>query len=117
MHLDEVIEKIIALIIVCLFIVPFSIGPVYENSPFYDSSTFTCSELTGVIVDKEPFFLYISVENNYTNVNENYIIYVSTKAYSNYSIGDTHTESVCTLSDYSIYKDLIESLKQSGILE
>tara|TARA_R110002096_G_scaffold416251_1_gene618577 strand:+ start:69 stop:419 length:351 start_codon:yes stop_codon:yes gene_type:complete len=116
MHKDEAIEKFIAICIMCIFLVPLSI-PAYENSPFYDSNAIVCSSVTGEIIDKEPFYIIVRVEDNYTYINEDFKVYVSLKAYNNYTIGDTHIEPICTLSDYSLYKDLIESLKQSGILE
>ena len=101
---------------VCFFIIPFT-APAYENSPFYEPNAITCTTVSGEIIEKEPFYIIIRVEDNYTYVSEDFKVYVSPKAYYNYSIGDTHIEPICTLSDYSIYKDLIQSLKQSGILE
>jgi hypothetical protein len=116
MHKDEVIEKFIALCMICVFLVPFSI-PAYETSPFYDPNAITCSSITGEIIEKEPFYIIVRVEDNYTYISEDFKVFVSPKAYINYTVGDTHIEPICTLSDYSLYKDLIESLKQSGILE
>ena len=116
MHKDEAIEKVIAIVMVVFFLVPFSI-PAYESSPFYEKNTITCSTVSGEIIEKEPFYIIVRVEDNYTFVSEDFKVYVSPKAYANYSVGDTHIEPICTLNDYSIYKDLIESLKQSGILE
>lgn len=116
MDKDAVIEKIIAILMVCFFIIPFT-APAYENSPFYEPNAITCTTVSGEIIEKEPFYIIIRVEDNYTYVSEDFKVYVSPKAYYNYSIGDTHIEPICTLSDYSIYKDLIQSLKQSGILE
>jgi len=116
MHKDEAIEKFIAICMMSIFLVPF-VTPAYETSPFYDPNLITCSSITGEIIEKEPFYIIVRVEDNYTHINEDFKVYVSPKAYSNYTIGDTHIEPICTLSDYSFYKDLIESLKQSGILE
>ncbi len=116
MDKDAAIEKFIAICILFLFLVPFTV-PAYETSPFYDPNMISCSSITGEIVDKEPFYIIVRVEDNYTYVSEDFKVYVSPKSYANYTIGDTHIEAICTLSDYSIYKDLIESLKQSGILE
>jgi len=116
MDKDEVIEKFIAICMMCVFLVPFA-TPAFETSPFYDPNMISCSSITGEIVEKEPFYIIVRVEDNYTYVSEDFKVYVSPKSYVNYTIGDTHIEPICTLSDYSIYKDLIESLKQSGILE
>jgi len=116
MDKDEVIEKVIAICMMSIFLVPFT-APAYEGSPFYDPNLITCSTVTGEIIDMQPFYIIVRVEDNYTNINEDFKVYVSPAAYNNYTISDTHIEPICTLSDYSLYKDLIESLKQSGILE
>ena len=116
MDKDAAIEKFIAICIMSIFLLPFTV-PAYESSPFYDTNLITCSTVTGEIVDMQPFYIVIRVEDNYTYINEDFKVYVSPAAYNNYTIGDSHIEPICTLSDYSLYKDLIESLKQSGILE
>ena len=115
MDKDEVIEKFIAICMMSIFLVPFT-TPAFEKSPFYDPNMISCSSITGEIVEKEPFYIIVRVEDNYTYVSEDFKVYVSPKSYVNYSIGDTHIERICTISDYEYYKEIIDMLLESGIL-
>tara|TARA_R100001510_G_C7655020_1_gene213950 strand:- start:1697 stop:2041 length:345 start_codon:yes stop_codon:yes gene_type:complete len=79
--------------------------------------TITCRTVVGEVVHKEaPFELYVEVQDNIAGEREGYHVYVSPEVFANYSVGDTHEEAICTFTDYEYFRDIIEQLKQSGIL-
>jgi len=81
------------------------------------NGTISCRKVTGEIVGKEaPFNIIVEVDDNVAGDTQTYNVFVSLEAYSNYSIGDMHEESICTFTDYEYFKSIIEQLKQSGIL-
>lgn len=81
------------------------------------NGTVTCRVVTGEIIHMEPpFELYVEVEDTIAGETDGYHVYVSPEVYANYSIGDKHEESICTFTDYEYFKNMIEQLKESGIL-
>tara|TARA_B100001142_G_C14290597_1_gene638771 strand:+ start:431 stop:775 length:345 start_codon:yes stop_codon:yes gene_type:complete len=85
---------------------------------FERDGTITCREVSGEIIEKEaPVTIIVTVNDQVSNEIKTYNVYVSPEAYSNYSIGDTHIEQICTLTDYEYYKEIIDALLESGILD
>ena len=79
--------------------------------------TITCRTVVGEIVYKEaPFNIIVEVDDNVAGEKNTYNVFVSPEVFANYSVGDKHEESICTFTDYEYFKDIIEQLKQSGIL-
>ena len=85
---------------------------------FERDGTITCREVSGEIIEKEaPVTIIVTVNDQVSNEIKTYNVYVSPEAYSNYSIVDTHIEQICTLTDYEYYKEIIDALLESGILD
>jgi len=85
---------------------------------FERNGTITCRSVSGEVIEKEaPVTLIVKVNDEVSNDIKTYSVYVSLEAYSNYSVGDTHKEQICTLTDYEYYKEIIDALLASGILD
>ena len=84
---------------------------------FERDGTISCRKVSGEIIEKEaPVTIIVEVNDEVSNQINNYNVYVSPEAYANYSIGDTHIEPICTITDYEYYKEIIDALLESGIL-
>ncbi len=84
---------------------------------FEKSGAITCREVSGEIIEKEaPVTIIVEVNDEVSNQINTYNVYVSPEAYANYSLGDTHIEQMCTITDYEYYKEIIDALLESGIL-
>tara|TARA_R100001443_G_scaffold114843_1_gene131439 strand:+ start:2612 stop:2956 length:345 start_codon:yes stop_codon:yes gene_type:complete len=95
-----------------------STGGMPSTSDYYEQGTITCSQVDGEIVGKEPpITILVVVNDRIGGDTTNYKVYVSPEAYQNYSVGDTHVEEICTFSDYSTFKRIIDQLLESGVLE
>lgn len=82
------------------------------------NGTINCREVSGEIIEKEaPVTIIVEVNDEVSNKINTYNVYVSPEAYANYSIGDTHIEPICTIVDYQYYKEIIDRLLESGILD
>ena len=106
-------------VIVIIFgVVLASTGGMPSTSDYYEQGTITCSQVDGEVVGKEaPITILVKVNDRIAGDTTNYKVYVGPEAYENYSIGDTHIEEICTFSDYSTFKRIIDQLLESGVLE
>ena len=92
-------------------------GPSFSLDTLERDGIITCNNVVGEVIAKEaPVTLIVQVNDTVGNDITNYNVFVSPKAFANYSIGDTHIESICTISDYEYYKEIIDMLLESGIL-
>ena len=104
----------IIILMLCLAFLPAS---NYSLESLQQDGTITCRNVDGEVIDKEaPVTLIVRVDDTVAKKVTTYNLYVSPSAYSNYSIGDKHTESICTITDYEYYKEIIDKLLESGIL-
>ena len=102
----------IVVIMVCLAFFPPTDLTYYE-----ENGTITCKNVSGEIIAKEaPVTIIVEVDDDVSNNVDTYKVYVAPEAYANYSIGDTHIEPICTITDYEYYKEIIDMLLESGIL-
>ena len=93
-------------------------GGMPSTSDYYEQGTITCSQVDGEVVGKEaPITILVKVNDRIGGDTQNYKVYVSPEAYENYTVGDTHIEDICTFSDYSTFKRIIDQLLESGVLE
>jgi len=103
--------------IICFIVVMGMMGPTFSLDTLEENGTITCKNVSGKVIGKEtPITLKVQVNDSVGNVVNIYDVYVSPKAFANYSIGDTHIESICTITDYEYYKEIIEMLLESGVL-
>jgi len=93
------------------------VGPSFSLESLERDGVVTCNNVTGEVIEKEaPVTLVVQVNDSVGNYVKTYDVFVSPKAFANYSIGDTHIEPICTISDYKYYKEIIDMLLESGIL-
>jgi len=113
--MDEGPETGLFFILVVAFLLV--IAPQSSISYYQENGSITCHNVTGKVIEKEaPFTLIVEVHDEVSNEIKIYDMYVSPEAYSNYSIGSTHIEPICTITDYDYYKEIIDRLLESGIL-
>tara|TARA_R110002096_G_scaffold12490_1_gene44934 strand:+ start:66 stop:416 length:351 start_codon:yes stop_codon:yes gene_type:complete len=106
----------IIILMLCLAFLPAN-NYSFGLDSLQQDGTITCRSVDGEVIGKEiPVTLIVRVNDTVANKITTYNIYVSPSAYSNYSIGDKHTESICTITDYEYYKEIIDRLLESGIL-
>jgi len=103
--------------IISLIIILGMVGPSFSLESLERDGVVTCNNVTGEVIEKEaPVTLVVQVNDSVGNYVKTYDVFVSPKAFANYSIGDTHIEPICTISDYKYYKEIIDMLLESGIL-
>ena len=103
--------------IISLIIILGMVGPSFSLESLERDGIVTCNNVTGEVIEKEaPVTLIVEVNDSVSNKVKTYGVFVSPKAFANYSIGDTHIEPICTISDYEYYKEIIDMLLESGIL-
>ena len=92
-------------------------GPSFSLDTLERDGIITCNNVVGEVIAKEaPVTLIVQVNDTVGNDITKYNVFVSPKAFANYSIGDTHIEPICTVNDYEYYKEIIDMLLESGIL-
>jgi len=102
---------------ISLIIILGMVGPSFSLESLERDGVITCNSVTGEVIEKEaPVTLVVQVNDSVGNNVKTYDVFVSPKAFANYSIGDTHIEPICTISDYEYYKEIIDMLLESGIL-
>tara|TARA_R100001015_G_C4625052_1_gene183429 strand:+ start:745 stop:1098 length:354 start_codon:yes stop_codon:yes gene_type:complete len=105
------------LVVITVIAALLAMGSTPSIDEYERNGTVTCRVVTGEIIYMEPpFELYVEVEDTIAGETDGYHVYVSPEVYANYSVGDKHEESICTFTDYEYFKNLIEQLKESGIL-
>jgi len=93
------------------------IAPQSSIGYYQENGSITCHNITGEVIEKEaPFTLIVEVSDEVSGEQKIYDVYVSPEAYANYSIGSSHIEAICTITDYDYYKEIIDRLLESGIL-
>jgi hypothetical protein len=108
--------------IISLIIILGMTGPSFSLETLERDGIITCNNVVGEVIAKEaPLTLIVQVNDTVGNDITKYNVFVSPKfvspkAFANYSIGDTHIEPICTVSDYEYYKEIIDMLLDSGIL-
>lgn len=103
--------------IVSLIIILGMVGPSFSLDTLEKDGIITCNNVVGEVIAKEaPVTLIVQVNDTVGNDITKYNVFVSPKAFVNYSIGDTHIEPICTVTDYEYYKEIIDMLLESGIL-
>lgn len=103
--------------IISLIIILGMTGPSFSLESLERDGVITCNNISGKVIEKEaPVTLVVQVNDSVGNYVKTYDVFVSPKAFVNYSIGDTHIEPICTISDYEYYKEIIDMLLESGIL-
>jgi len=103
--------------IISLIIILGMIGPSFNLESLERDGVVTCNNVTGKVIEKEaPVTIVVQVNDSVGNYVKTYDVFVSPKAFANYSIGDTHIEPICTVTDYEYYKEIIDMLLESGIL-
>ena len=114
---DEIIEKIITIFMVLGFASAMMTTPgIYDSIAQYEQGI-TCSSIEGKIIEKEaPVTIIVQVNDNVSGRSDIYSVFVSVESWFNYTVGDTHIEPICTFDDYSLYKQLIDDLIESGLL-
>ena len=111
---DTPIVGVIIVIMLCLAAMPPN---SFTLKTLEDNGTITCRSVVGEVIGKEaPVTLIVRVDDSVSNSVDTYSVYVSPEAYSNYSVGDSHNEAICTITDYDYYKEIIDALLESGIL-
>ena len=106
------------LFLILLFALLLVIAPHSSIQYLEEGGSITCNNVKGEVIEKEaPFTLVVEVHDEVSNKISKYDVYVSPEAYANYSIGSTHIEPICTITDYDYYKEIIDRLLESGILE
>ena len=106
------------LFLILLFALLLVIAPQSSIQYLEEGGSITCNNVKGEVIEKEaPFTLVVEVHDEVSNKISKYDVYVSPEAYANYSIGSTHIEPICTITDYDYYKEIIDRLLESGILE
>lgn len=89
---------------------------VYDSITQYEQGV-TCSTVEGKIIEKEaPITIIVQVNDNISGTSDIYSVFVSAQSWFNYTVGDTHIEPICTFDEYSLYKELIDELIESGLL-
>ena len=103
--------------IISLIIILGMTGPSFTLESLERDGIITCNNVVGEVIAKDaPVTLIVQVNDTVGNDITKYNVFVSPKAFANYSIGDTHIEPICTVSDYEYYKEIIDMLLESGIL-
>ena len=103
--------------IISLIIIIGMIGPSFSLESLEKDGVVSCNNVTGEVIEKEaPVTIVVQVNDSVGNYVKTYDVFVSPKAFANYSIGDTHIEPICTVTDYEYYKEIIDMLLESGIL-
>lgn len=104
-------------ILIITFAFLLAIAPQSNIQYYEDNGSITCHNVKGEVIEKEaPFTLIVEVNDEVSGEIKVYDMYVSPEAYANYSIGSTHIEPICTITDYDYYKEIIDRLLESGIL-
>lgn len=116
--MSEQAESVGNILVVMVAIgVLLAMGSTPSIEEYERNGTISCRTVTGEVVYMEPpFELYVEVEDTIAGQTDGYHVFVSPEVYANYSVGDKHEESICTFTDYEYFKDIIEQLKESGIL-
>jgi hypothetical protein len=103
--------------IISLIIILGMTGPSFSLETLERDGIITCNNVVGEVIAKDaPVTLIVQVNDTVGNDITKYNVFVSSKAFANYSVGDTHIEPICTISDYEYYKEIIDMLLESGIL-
>jgi hypothetical protein len=110
-------ESNLPIFIISLIIILGMTGPSFSLETLERDGIITCNNVVGEVIAKDaPVTLIVQVNDTVGNDITTYNVFVSPKAFVNYSIGDTHIEPICTVSDYEYYKQIIDMLLESGIL-
>ena len=110
-------NPVVGIIIVIMFFLAIMPPNTLTIDRLEENGTITCRSVVGEVIGKEaPVTLIVRIDDSVSNSVDTYNVYVSPEAYSNYSIGDKHNEAICTITDYDYYKEIIDRLLESGIL-